>query len=281
MIALLALVVSVFVPLLAYADSHGHTLHMHHRKDIAHRVAGDLQLHKRFSGARFTWYDVGLGSCGWFNKESDFIVALNAAQYGSGYPGPFCGKTITITCNGKSAVAKIADECPGCPVNGLDFSKGLFEYFADLGAGVLYGEWFFSDGSSKPPPKPEPTSEPKPTTKTSHTLKHTASTIVPWNMTTTHKKPQSTSSLTTTKLLPSLLAITTTNSSSSTMFSTSTTSSSRTSASLSTNSPTPTTYPGLPLPSPIVPNSPQNIRQMKRIVLGLGGLVVAAARSND
>jgi hypothetical protein len=28
--------------------------------------------------------------------EPAYVVALNQAQYGSGYPGPHCGKRITI-----------------------------------------------------------------------------------------------------------------------------------------------------------------------------------------
>lgn len=36
---------------------------------------------------------------GWGNNEA-YIVALNSAQYGSGYPGPQCFKTLTITANG-------------------------------------------------------------------------------------------------------------------------------------------------------------------------------------
>ena len=52
----------------------------------------------------------GLGACGKVNKPSDFIVALNQAQFGSGYPGPHCFETITITYGGKTAQATIMDE---------------------------------------------------------------------------------------------------------------------------------------------------------------------------
>jgi hypothetical protein len=44
---------------------------------------------------------------------SDFIVALNAPQYGNGYPGPNCFKQIQISANGKTATATIMDQCPG------------------------------------------------------------------------------------------------------------------------------------------------------------------------
>lgn len=61
---------------------------------------------------------------------SDFIVALNAPQYGGGYPGPNCGRSITISYGGKSAQATIRDLCPGCGFGDLDMSRGLFNYFA-------------------------------------------------------------------------------------------------------------------------------------------------------
>lgn len=38
------------------------------------------------------------------------IVLIIVQQYGSGYPGPECFKTITINYNGKSAQATIMDE---------------------------------------------------------------------------------------------------------------------------------------------------------------------------
>jgi hypothetical protein len=120
-------------------------------------------LAKRISGS-FTYYAVGLGSCGTTNVPSDFIVALNAAQYSSSY----CGVTITITCNGKTAQATIMDECPGCGYGGLDLSQGLFEYFGDISVGVLTGDWEFgSSGSQSTSTTPTSTSTPPPPTTTS------------------------------------------------------------------------------------------------------------------
>lgn len=54
----------------------------------------------------------GLGACGQYNHEPDFVVALNSAQYGGGYPGPECFKYITITGGSRNgyAVAQIVDE---------------------------------------------------------------------------------------------------------------------------------------------------------------------------
>ncbi|KAH9038556.1 RlpA-like double-psi beta-barrel-protein domain-containing protein-containing protein [Lactarius pseudohatsudake] len=111
-------------------------------------------LAKRFDNARFTYYDVGLGTCGHYNKPSDFVVAINSAQYGN---GDYCGATITITYGGKSTQAVIVDEatipssalgCSGCPYAGLALSEGLFSFFASTDVGAIYGEWVFASPSS-------------------------------------------------------------------------------------------------------------------------------------
>jgi len=143
-------------------------------RDLALRARGDLQKRGGFSG-RFTWFADGLGACGKYNTPSQHIVALNSAQYGGGSPGPQCFKMISITANGKTATAQIMDECPGCPYGGLDMSTGLFQVFADLGAGVLQGTWDFIDGSGNSgnngdsgAAKPSPTSTWHPPPSTTH-----------------------------------------------------------------------------------------------------------------
>ncbi|KAG2060885.1 hypothetical protein BDR06DRAFT_1002102 [Suillus hirtellus] len=128
--------------------------HVHHKRgrhqELAQRARGDVGNHKRsFDNARFTFYDVGLGACGQYSSPNDFIVALNVAQYGAGYPGPQCFKSITIWYGDKTAQATIMDKCMGCPYGGLDFSESLFSYFASESGGVLYGSWGFNDGASK------------------------------------------------------------------------------------------------------------------------------------
>ncbi|KAF8188345.1 RlpA-like double-psi beta-barrel-protein domain-containing protein-containing protein [Pholiota molesta] len=119
---------------------------------VAKRMSGELA--KRFSSTRWTFYDVGLGACGQTNVASDFIVALNAEQFGSGYPGPHCFKNIQMTYNGKSATATIMDSCPGCPYGALDLSRGLFTHFDSEDKGIIYGEWSFVDDNTAAPPAP-------------------------------------------------------------------------------------------------------------------------------
>ncbi|MEU3502845.1 hypothetical protein ABZ726_19495 [Streptomyces hundungensis] len=99
---------------------------------------------KGFTNARATFYSTGLGACGKVSNDEDFVVALNSAQFGAGYPGPQCGKHIKITYKGKSATATIVDECPACSYAGLDLSPGLFRHFANQDERVIYVDWKFT-----------------------------------------------------------------------------------------------------------------------------------------
>jgi hypothetical protein len=96
---------------------------------------------KRGFGGRATFYATGLGACGENNVDSDYIVALNSAQYGSGYPGPECFKQIQISANGKTATATIMDQCPSCAYGDLDLSPSLFNHFASPDDGVFQMTW--------------------------------------------------------------------------------------------------------------------------------------------
>jgi len=127
---------------LAFPFASANPARRHH--EIAHRARTDDDVHKRsFTNARFTYFDDGLGACGEWNGPTDHIVALNSYQFGSGYPGPNCFKNITITYNGMTTNATITDRCEICPEDGLDFSRGLFDFFASETIGVLYGTWWF------------------------------------------------------------------------------------------------------------------------------------------
>ncbi|KAJ9118237.1 hypothetical protein QFC22_004144 [Naganishia vaughanmartiniae] len=156
-------------------------------------------LSKRaYPGSRATFYAIGLGACGQYNHEPDFVVALNSAQYGGGYPGPECFKYITITGGSRNgyAVAQIVDECPTCPYGGLDMSIALFEKFASQDEGVASITWWYNDGSDKPTtseaPAP-PTSTYTPPTST-YVAPPTTSTTPAWTPpATTHEEPKTTS----------------------------------------------------------------------------------------
>ncbi|RDB24073.1 Allergen Asp f 7 [Hypsizygus marmoreus] len=258
---------SLALPLAAWANPHG--VHHNHHAEVAKRQSSDVQLHKRFSQARWSFYDVGLGACGEYSVENEFIVALNTPQYGGGYPGPNCFKTITMTYNGKTTQAKIMDQCPGCPFGGLDLSRGLFKFFAAESVGIIYGEWHFNDGSEAPAPAPAPAPPKETTTKKWVTPTPTwkpepkpepTTTWKPEPTTTWTPEPEPTTSSTKKSSSSSSPPPTTSKTSSST----SSSSTSRTSTSSSAPAVTPTL-------------GPQNLAGINQIVLNVGGVIVAGA----
>ncbi|KAF8631410.1 hypothetical protein AX17_005088 [Amanita inopinata Kibby_2008] len=110
-------------------------------------------LEKRYDNAKFSFYDAGVSACGGTFSNSDFIVALNREQFAG---GALCFQTITIEVEGKTTTAQIVDECMGCPFAGLDFSRGLFNFFAPESAGIIHGTWNVGRAPPPPPPPPPP-----------------------------------------------------------------------------------------------------------------------------
>ncbi|EPQ32306.1 uncharacterized protein PFL1_00502 [Pseudozyma flocculosa PF-1] len=127
----------------SHDDASPSNLRRHHQKrEMQHLV-------KRAYNGDATWYDVetgNAGACGQMLKESDFVVAINQPQYGSlNQKSSWCGKTITISANGKSTQARVADACPtgggNCGFGSLDMSKSLFQFFNPLGVGKFSITW--------------------------------------------------------------------------------------------------------------------------------------------
>jgi expansin (peptidoglycan-binding protein) len=109
--------------------------------------AAPAPLEKRITHTgKATYFAVGLGACGWTNTDSDFIVALNQAQYEANN-GANCGQGLKITnpATGKTAIAAVADMCPGCSDGSLDMSPSLFSYLSDgnMDEGVFQMSWNF------------------------------------------------------------------------------------------------------------------------------------------
>jgi len=116
-----------------------------------------------------TWYYTqtgNAGSCGSYLSDTDYTVAMNSFQYNDG----MCGKTISITANGKTTQARVMDLCPNgggnCNWGDVDMSPALFSYFAPQGDGKIPISWVFTDNSA-PAPAPDPTTTPSTTTSTS------------------------------------------------------------------------------------------------------------------
>ncbi|KZT10252.1 uncharacterized protein LAESUDRAFT_734785 [Laetiporus sulphureus 93-53] len=97
-----------------------------------------------------TWYNVGLGACGYTDTDNKPIVAISHLIYGS---GGNCNQWIAITnkANGVTKYGQTRDECMGCGQSDIDLSPSLFESLgADLGKGVLQVEWHFENKAWSP-----------------------------------------------------------------------------------------------------------------------------------
>ncbi|WVQ65490.1 hypothetical protein V866_003260 [Kwoniella sp. B9012] len=108
----------------------------------------ESQLEKRIThDGQATYFEVGLGACGWWNVNEDYIVALNSAQYQKN-GGSNCGQGITLTnsANGKKIVVTVADECPTCDDGSLDLSPSAFSALTDgnMDQGVFPISWHFN-----------------------------------------------------------------------------------------------------------------------------------------
>ncbi|KAI0786875.1 Non-catalytic module family EXPN protein [Abortiporus biennis] len=91
---------------------------------------------------RGTWFDVGLGACGFTDVDSSHIVAISHEVYGS---GGNCNQWMHITnnANGKSVYALTRDECMGCGSNDVDLSPSAFSSIGNLDTGVLDVTWHY------------------------------------------------------------------------------------------------------------------------------------------
>ena len=119
-----------------------------------------------------TYYATGLGACGIYNVDTDYIAAASHILYDSfpGYAGgnpnanPICGRKATAHCKsclrsllrwalclhllssdqGKSVTVAITDRCEACAEWDLDFSPSAFSQLADESLGRLSGmKWYF------------------------------------------------------------------------------------------------------------------------------------------
>lgn len=84
-----------------------------------------------------TFYDVGLGSCGQTNTNSQMVAALSSKIMGSNY----CGKSITVKGPSGSVTVKVVDTCPGCAAGDIDMSAAAFKKIASLSAGRVPISW--------------------------------------------------------------------------------------------------------------------------------------------
>lgn len=101
---------------------------------------------EEFNG-QATFYEVGLGACGWTNSDDELVAALNWEQwdqFGSESNGnPACNKKATLNYEGKSVTVKIVDKCMGCKYGDLDLSPSAFKQLASESVGRMEMSWSF------------------------------------------------------------------------------------------------------------------------------------------
>ena len=120
---------------------------------IKFETRGYSSIYKRGEG---TFYDVGLGSCGFTNSNGEMVAALAVADMGEQSNGnPNCGRTICV--NGKVEV-KAVDKCMGCVAGDVDLSPTAFAAaVGDAGIGRAPASWVWGScsGGSPAPAKQE------------------------------------------------------------------------------------------------------------------------------
>ncbi|KAJ7288143.1 RlpA-like double-psi beta-barrel-protein domain-containing protein-containing protein [Mycena rebaudengoi] len=113
-------------------------------------VIEDLDKRITHTG-RGTWFNVGLGNCGYRDVDSSPIVAISKARYDSN-GGANCNQwvRITNTANGKWAYGKTRDSCESCDTSSLDMSPSLFKSISTLSTGQITISWHFMAAGWKP-----------------------------------------------------------------------------------------------------------------------------------
>ncbi|CAM4831360.1 unnamed protein product [Rotaria magnacalcarata] len=101
---------------------------------------------------RASYYVVGGGitACGTRHSDSEYIAALNGAQFDPHTPNgnpnrnTLCNKLANVVGPKGSITVKIVDKCPGCRYGDLDLSKGAFQAAVGnlvLGLGSITWKW--------------------------------------------------------------------------------------------------------------------------------------------
>lgn len=98
--------------------------------------AAPIEARGSMSG-QATYYDVGLGSCGDTNSNSEMVAALSGDIMSSKY----CGKSITVKGGSGSVTVKVVDTCPGCDKGSVDLSPAAFKKLGPLSKGVIPITW--------------------------------------------------------------------------------------------------------------------------------------------
>ncbi|SMY29447.1 unnamed protein product [Zymoseptoria tritici ST99CH_1A5] len=96
----------------------------------------------------FTWFDVGMGACGFTSTSDQDVVAVSHVLFdkvstGNSNTNPLCKKIIyLIGADGNTYPGEIVDRCPSCAEGSLDLSESFFKKVTSNGDGrVLNMKW--------------------------------------------------------------------------------------------------------------------------------------------
>lgn len=99
-----------------------------HPQNFAPAKAGEMTFYEPATGNQV--------ACGGYYTSSDRIAALGAGSFdGKGV----CGKTASITYNGKTVTATVTDRCEACKDGDIDVTTTVFQDLAPLSAGRVPG----------------------------------------------------------------------------------------------------------------------------------------------
>jgi len=87
-----------------------------------------------------TWFEPGLGNCGYTDSSSKPVVALSMDRYGS---GGNCNQWVEIHHGGKTKYGQVRDSCEACGEYDLDMSPSLFSELASTSKGRIPISWHF------------------------------------------------------------------------------------------------------------------------------------------
>ncbi|KAJ5266403.1 hypothetical protein N7497_009561 [Penicillium chrysogenum] len=100
-------------------------------------------------GGDLTWYETGLGACGWFNRGGDHVCAVSHIVYdranvdGNPNHNPLCGRPIHIQRGDRGIDVTLVDRCEGCGEFDIDVTRGVFEALGNLDEGRVHTDWWW------------------------------------------------------------------------------------------------------------------------------------------
>ncbi|KAJ5496498.1 hypothetical protein N7463_008485 [Penicillium fimorum] len=100
-------------------------------------------------GGDLTWYNTGLGACGWFDNEGDHICAVSHIVFdranvdGNSNHNTLCGWLIHIQRGDRGIDVTLVDRCEGCGEFDVDVSRGVFEQLGNIDEGRVHTDWWW------------------------------------------------------------------------------------------------------------------------------------------